>query len=1034
MYLQCRFRLAARAAFILGLAVPWLASAQIIITNGVQTYSTLNGATVVLSNRCELRVTDATTPLSGCLINLNSPDAYCVVQNIKPSVVAATYLPQFRINGAGAVVDSNCRVVQYGMGAVVVPHNSTFQPLQVFPGPHFTGTAASLSQYVYYKGTGLGAMNATISSFKLKRGYMATFAQTESGTGLSKCYVAQDGDLEVSLLPPDFDNSVRFVYVLPWRWVSKKGVAGDPGNSQLNVQSWYNWNIDQNSSRDLEYVPIRQQRWWPGLGQDWKARGANTLLGYNEPDHTDQANIAVGDAIYSWPDLLGTGLRLGSPAPSDGGYSSWLYPFLTQADAANLRVDFVAVHYYRCTSPVSDPNAAATQMYNALKGIYDTTKRPLWVTEWNNGANWTGCGDPTYAQQQAAVAAIITMLDTTPFVERYQLYNWVEDVRAVVTNGVLTPAGITYRDKQSPLGYMQALPDNGTRSSAQLQFENNTLDTAGFGNNGVSSGSPAYTNGHSGQALVFDGANTVVTLPPNIAGSNAFSFAAWVKWDGGANWQRIFDFGNSTTHYLFLSPNASGSNLRFAIKNGGSEQIVQTTAMPVGIWQHVAVTLSGTTARLYVNGAQVAVNTGMSILPSTFNPHVNFLGKSQFPADPMFKGVLDEVLIADTALSAAQIAALQTNAPPQFTNNVLAGALVTQGQPYAGSLAGTAADPDGDTLTYSKIAGPVWLTVGGGGALSGTPTGNDGGTNFFTVRVTDLAGNAAFAVWPVVVQSPLTGGPALLARYAFDGNASDSSGNAFHGTLAGSSAYVAGKFGSALDLDGSSHSVTLPASLLAGVSNFTVAAWVNWDGGNAWQRIFDFGNDTTHYLFLSPGSGSGTLRFAINNGSGEQMVETSGLATGQWQHLAVTRNGNLCRLYRNGTVVASSAAVTLSPANFNPAVNYLGKSQFPDPLFNGRMDELFLYNYALSDAEVVRLMNNQPPPPVAPTILASAFTGNTLTLTWPTNYLGCRLESNSVSLAVPGAWFPVSGSGATNQMFLPLDAAASNVFFRLVYP
>jgi hypothetical protein len=43
----------------------------------------------------------------------------------------------------------------------------------------------------------------------------------------------------------------------------------------------------------------------------------------------------------------------------------------------------------------------------------------------------------------------------------------------------------------------------------------------------------------------------------------------------------------------------------------------------------------------------------------------------------------------------------------------------------------------------------------------------------------------------------------------------------------------------------------LPAGLLASVTNFTIAVWVNWDGEAAWQRIFDFGNDTTQYLPLT---------------------------------------------------------------------------------------------------------------------------------------------------------------------------------------
>jgi len=59
-----------------------------------------------MSNRCELRITASSSPLPGCLINLNSADAFFVMQNIAPSVVVAGYLSQVRVNGAAAVVDS----------------------------------------------------------------------------------------------------------------------------------------------------------------------------------------------------------------------------------------------------------------------------------------------------------------------------------------------------------------------------------------------------------------------------------------------------------------------------------------------------------------------------------------------------------------------------------------------------------------------------------------------------------------------------------------------------------------------------------------------------------------------------------------------------------------------------------------------------------------------------------------------------------------------------------------------------------------
>lgn len=727
------------------------------ITNGVQTYGSLTNTTVTMTGRCELRVTATSSPISGCSINLNSSNAWLFLPGIKPSAVVSGYLGQIFVNGASAVVDGNVRVVQYGAGAVVIPHPPGFQPLQVFSGPHFTGASQSLSQYTYYTGTGLGAMDMNISSFKLKRGYMAVLAQNTSGSGFSKCYVAQDGDLEVSLLPSLLDNKVRFIYVTPWRWVSKKGIAGNI-EGPLNVQWKYNWNLDQNSTRDLEYVPIRQLRYWPSLAQNWQIIGANTVLGYNEPDSSSQANIAVGDAIWSWPDLLGTGLRVGAPAVTDGGWS-WITNFVSQADAAGLRVDFVPLHYYWCYDP-ANPSGAATQMYNFLKARYDQVKRPLWVTEWNNGANWTGCGDPTYAQQQAAVSAIIDMLENTPFVERYAIYNWVEDVRRVEwDDGSLTDAGVTYRDKTSALSYMQALPDNGSRSLAQFLFETNTLDSSGYGNNGLAVGAPAFAAGHSGQALVLDGTNNYVQLPPNIANSNSFTFAAWVNWSGGANWQRIFDFGDDTSHYLFLTPGSGSGTLRFAIRNGGSEQTVETAGLSVGQWQHVAITLSGSTGKIYTNGVLAASSSSFSITPAGITPMLNYLGKSQFAADPLFSGKLDDVQIADYAFTAAQVAALVTNSPPQFSTNILTRGPAAEGVAFSTNITGAATDPDpGDTITYSKAVGPAWLNVSAGGVLTGTPTAADGGTNYFTVRATDAAGASAYALVAIAVPLILNNG------------------------------------------------------------------------------------------------------------------------------------------------------------------------------------------------------------------------------------------------------------------------------------
>jgi autotransporter-associated beta strand protein len=673
-------------AFVAVISLSLMADAQTItFTNGVQKYASLTSTTVNMSGRGELWVTNSSTPLSGCTINLNSVDAWLFLPGVKPSVAATSnYLNQIKVSGAAAVADSNVRVVQYGQnGAVVIPQPSSFQPLTVFTGKEFIGTATSYSQWTYYTGTGI----TNISSFKLKRGYQAVLAQSANGANYSKCYVAQDGDLEVGVLPATLDKQVQFIYVTPWRWTTKKGIAGNPPYSWLNVDWWYDWNIDQSSSRDLEYVAIKQQPNWPGLSQNWQSLGINTVLGYNEPDNSSQdayKNLtpqgSVTNAVARLPDQLATGLRVGSPATTDAGRSGWLYPFVQQAAAAGYRVDFVAIHYYWAWNP-ADPNGAANQMYNFLLDIWNNTHRPIWITEWNNGANWTDNNPypvPTYTQQQQCISAMVNMLESTPFVDRYALYNWVEDTRSLVTSSnTVTPAGTTYSNLVSSIGYSQAMPDNGTRGIAEFLFATNIWDTSGYYNNGMAVGAPGYTAGHNSQAhaIALDGTNSYVQLPVNIAEGSAFTFAAWVYWNGGNAWQRIFDFGNPATsqsgpsQYMFLTPSSGSTTLRFAINNGSGEQIVERSgALASGSWQHVAVTLNGSNAVLYVNGASVATNSSVTITPSAFSPVKNYLGKSQFQNDPLFNGKLDDVEIADFTMTPAQISALYNSA--QFISGV----------------------------------------------------------------------------------------------------------------------------------------------------------------------------------------------------------------------------------------------------------------------------------------------------------------------------------------------------------------------------
>jgi autotransporter-associated beta strand protein len=686
------------------------ASGQLAVSDSVQSYPSLTNTVVTMTGKSELHLTGTGNPISGSTIHLNSEDSWLWFEKLRPTA-ADDYLGQIKVNGANAVHGTNVRVVQYGMGTVIMPFSNAVQPLQTFTDPGFAGDSKSFGLYTYYDSAGdLGTMHRNISSFRLKRGYMATFATQPNGSGASKVYIAQDHDVDIATLPGNLDNAVQFVRVFPWRWVSKKGSC-DVSPDVLNAAWYYNWNNDTNSTLNWEYVPIRQQRYWPSYPTN--KTSVTHLSGYNEPDNpVEDAYTSLGSgsrdaAIAAWPELLATGLRVGSPACTDAG-KWWLFEFMDKANAAGLRVDYITIHFYRC-------GQSAASFKSFLQEIWDRYQKPIWVTEFNNGANWTNCGDPTTEQNAAAIGSFIDMMDETPWIERYAVYSNVEWQRNMTWNASwnggsgLTPAGVVYRDQQSPIGYQQeAYPLAVKRGVARLTLDGNTRDISGYDNRGICHGVPAYTAGQHGQALDFNGTSHHLELPPAIARTDAFTFAAWVNWDGGAANQRIFDFGNGTGQFFYLSPSAGGE-MRLGLRNGsGVTGNLATAPLPSGSWQHLAVTMAGSTARIYLNGVQQAQGTlADPVLTGTLR---NYIGKSQWPGDPLFNGRLDDVIIADSAMSASQIAA------------AMAGTLTPFAAHWKGDLDGTwTTDSAGDTN---------WVTAAGGTTDTGVPPGANTLVNF----------------------------------------------------------------------------------------------------------------------------------------------------------------------------------------------------------------------------------------------------------------------------------------------------------------
>ncbi|MFB6320593.1 RICIN domain-containing protein [Saccharicrinis sp. FJH54] len=194
---------------------------------------------------------------------------------------------------------------------------------------------------------------------------------------------------------------------------------------------------------------------------------------------------------------------------------------------------------------------------------------------------------------------------------------------------------------------------------AKYEFEGNTRDSSQNLNNIAAFEEVSYSDGMNGtQAIVIDDTKNFLQLPATIANQEEITITAWVFWDHVAFWQRIFDFGNGEDEYMFLTPLTNSGKTRFAIKNGGAEQVIDIPRINPLKWIHIAVSIGSDMTRIFINGNQVAESTSVTISPMDFKPVLNFIGRSQFAADPLFGGKIDDFRVYNFALSTDEVAAI----------------------------------------------------------------------------------------------------------------------------------------------------------------------------------------------------------------------------------------------------------------------------------------------------------------------------------------------------------------------------------------
>ncbi|HVV15506.1 MAG TPA: LamG domain-containing protein [Candidatus Paceibacterota bacterium] len=426
-------------------------------------------------------------------------------------------------------------------------------------------------------------------------------------------------------------------------------------------------------------------------------------------------------------------------------------------------------------------------------------------------------------------------------------------------------------------------------------------DSSGNSNDGTLSGStlPAWASGKHGKALLFDGSTSYI--PVNRTVSDDFTLSAWIKTTQNTagcagQWycgQGIVDgeVGGVTNDFGMTVYNGK---LAFGV--GNSDTTVFSNAdVNTGNWVLVTATRVKSTGAMtvYVNG--VLDNTGTGGTQSLTAPSVLFIGKDANinPSASFFGGLMDDVRIYDRALSAAEIAALYRQGTAQINT------------------------PSPDLSSDSSLS-------------SG-----------------------------------------LVGLWTFDGpdvtdKVYDRSGSGFNGYLVGtnnatSSRKTIGRMGQGFSFSGmNTGGINVGSSNSLTPSRFTISAWIydNTPQTYLYNYVYSNARDCCGtYKGIDMYIQAGKVSGGIWNSSLSQIVSAATIATSTWTHVVFTYDGATKKIYINGSLDASSAQTTDpgTPASFNTYIGSMGNGSGAMYTFNGKLDDVRVYNRALPAAEVRQL-------------------------------------------------------------------------------
>jgi hypothetical protein len=542
------------------------------------------------------------------------------------------------------------------------------------------------------------------------------------------------------------------------------------------------------------------------------------------------------------------------------------------------------------------------------------------------------------------------------------------------------------------------VPTNGL--VAYWPFSGNANDASGYGNNGTVNGATliADRNGVVNSAYNFVGENYIDCGTSNSLGltsSNIMTINYWTK-SNSSNFpyiQKYQDLNATNSNYFVGSSDTSIPNKIRVTANGQNSRDYNII---LNQWINITVIYNGLTgtSSFYLNGQ--FISTDNLIFSNLVSNQSLIFGKKPAILYPTPNGTLDDIGIWNRALTPQEVTALYTSCTTPAPTGALTQTFCATPAPTIASLTATG-------------TGIQWYASATGGTALATTTALANGTTYYasqtvsgcesTTRlavtvtlndpqITASATNVCSGT-PVTLSASTTATVAqncnlpanlqtgLVGYWPFCGNANDVSGNANNGTVNGAT-LTTDRFGnanSAYSFDGVDDQIMVNNSQSLNSSDKTISLWFNSNSfptnmGNGsqsliskWYQIINCNNNSDSYILLLGYANNNVNNIAATNLYSQSTFYgiNNNYSLNNWTNIVFSHNNqNGGKIYINGNLISSTntngdICSSTNPLYFGTDNNFGTLWRF----FNGKIDDIAIYNRALSQTEITQNYNAQ---------------------------------------------------------------------------